>query len=199
MKGHRYLLVSALFLLMYLISLSPAQAQEWQIDKNHSNIYFQVRHTFVPVRGLFEDFSGTVDFDEQDQTVHNINFQVQADSINTNITKRDNHLRSDDFFASRQFPQMTFTSSKITRLDDHRYSVQGELTVKAVTKEVEIECRYLGTQDNPLKKGQKVAGFEAEFSINRLDYNVGTGQFAKMGVVGEDVHILVALELLQDK
>lgn len=199
MKGHRYLLLSALFLFLCLISLSPAQAQEWQIDKNHSNIYFQVRHTFVPVRGLFEDFSGTVDFDAARQKMRSINFQVQVDSINTNITKRDNHLRSDDFFAARQFPRMRFTSSKITPLDNHRYRVQGQLTVRSVTKEVEIECRFLGMQDNPLKKGQKVAGFEAEFSINRLDYNVGTGQFAKMGVVGEDVHILVALELLRDK
>jgi len=198
MKGHRFVLLSALFLFFCLISLSPAQAQEWQIDKNHSNIYFQVRHTFVPVRGLFKDFSGTINFDAASQKMHSITFQVQVDSINTNITKRDNHLRSNDFFAARQFPQMSFTSSKITPLDNHRYRVQGQLTVRSVTKEVEIECRFLGMQDNPLKKGQKVAGFEAEFSINRLDYNVGTGQFAKMGVIGEDVHILVALELLAD-
>ena len=198
MKWHFRLLVFALLGCMYLISPFQAQAQKWQIDTNHSSIYFEVRHTFVPVRGLFEDFTGTVDFDAADQKLKNVDFQVQVDSINTNITKRDNHLRSDDFFAAREYPQMSFSSSRIQEVEDGRYLAQGQLTIKDVSKEMEIGIEFLGMKDNPLRKNQKVAGFVAEFSIDRLDFNVGSGQFARMGVIGEEVHILVALELLKD-
>ena len=198
MKWHLSFPLIALVLVMFFISPVHGLAQEWDIDANHSNIYFQIRHTFVPVRGLFEDFSGTVDFDADTQRIEEIDFQVQVDSINTNITKRDNHLRSDDFFAAGEYPQMTFSSSRIEPLGEGRYLAQGQLTIRDVSKEVDIEIVFLGMKDNPLKKEQKVAGFEAEFSINRLDYNVGTGTFAQMGVVGKEVHILVALELLQE-
>ena len=196
MKRHFRLLIFILLGSMYLLSPFQAQAQKWQIDTNHSSIYFQVRHTFVPVRGLFEDFTGSVDFDAADNSLKSVDFQVQVDSINTNITKRDNHLRSDDFFAAGEYPQMSFSSSRIQALENGRYLAQGRLTIKDVSKEMEIEIDFLGVKDNPLQKGQKVAGFVAEFSINRLDFNVGNGRFARMGVIGEEVHILVALELL---
>ena len=197
MKRYFQLLVFVLLGCMYLLSPFQAQAQKWQIDTNHSSIYFQVRHTFVPVRGLFEDFTGSVDFDAADQSLQSVDFQVQVDSINTNITKRDNHLRSDDFFAAGEYPQMSFSSSRIKAAENGRYLAQGRLTIKDVSKDMDIEIDFLGMKDNPLQEGQKVAGFVAEFSINRLDFNVGNGRFARMGVVGEEVHILVALELLK--
>ena len=197
MKWRFRLLVFALLGCMYLISPFQVQAQEWQIDTNHSSIYFKVRHTFVPVRGLFEDFTGTVDFDAADQKLKNVDFQVQVDSINTNITKRDNHLRSDVFFAAGEYPEMSFSSSRIQEVEDGRYLAQGQLTIKDVSKEMEIKIEFLGMKDNPLRKNQKVAGFVAEFSMDRLDFNVGSGQFARMDVIGEEVHILVALEMLK--
>ena len=99
------LMLTACLLSCFLISPSLAQGQDWKMDPNHSSIYFDVRHTFVPVRGLFDDFSAAVSFDAQKKDVESIDFQVQVDSIDTNITKRDNHLRSDDFFAARlNFP-----------------------------------------------------------------------------------------------
>ncbi|MFO7931354.1 MAG: YceI family protein [Desulfosalsimonas sp.] len=185
-------------LVLCITGLSYAQAEEWKIDENHSSIYFDVDHTFVTVRGLFDDYSGSVVFDPDDKDAGSIDFTVKVDSIDTNITKRDNHLRSDDFFDARKYPEMSFSSTEISHVKDDQYKVKGELTIKSVTKEVEVPFRFLGMGDNPLEEGQEVAGFEAEFTINRLDYNVGNGKFAKMGVVGKEVNILVALEILRD-
>ncbi|MFW6080296.1 MAG: YceI family protein [Desulfosalsimonas sp.] len=199
MKKYSGITAVIFFLVLCVPGFSNAQAEEWEIDKNHSNIYFDVDHTFVTVRGLFEDYSGTVVFDPDDKEASSIDFTVKVDSINTNITKRDNHLRSEDFFAARKYPEMSFSSKEIRHEGDDQYTVKGDLTIKSVTEEVEVPFRFFGMKDNPLEEGQKVAGFEAEFTINRLDYNVGNGQFARMGVVGEEVDILIALEVLKDR
>ncbi|MGM0452915.1 MAG: YceI family protein [Thermodesulfobacteriota bacterium] len=199
MKTILRLLALTTCLLLCMTSLSSAEAKHWQIDKDHSNIYFDIRHTYAMVRGQFGNFSGTVVFDPESAEASSVDFKVPVDSINTGITKRDSHLRSEDFFASGQYPYMTFYSTDIEHVKDNRYTVAGELTIKDVTKEVEIPFTYLGLRDNPLEEGQKVAGFEADFTINRLDYNVGTGKFAEMGAVGEKVDILVTLELLKGK
>lgn len=188
-----------LCLLLCLAGTASAEAGEWKIDKQHSSIYFDIRHTYATVRGVFGGFTGTVVFNPESAKASSIDFKVPVDSINTNITKRDNHLRSKDFFESETYPYMTFSSTAIQHVKDDQYIVKGELTIKDVTKTLEIPFTYMGMRDNPLEKGQKVAGFEAEFTINRLDYNVGTGKFAQMGAVGEEVHILITLELLKDK
>lgn len=193
-------LTAVVFCLVLLVAgTASAQAENWRIDTDHSSIYFDTRHTLATVRGQFKGFTGTVNFDPDNLTAGSVDFTVKVDTINTGIAKRDNHLRSDDFFAAGQYPEMTFSSTDIRHMADNRYIMEGELTVRDVTRRVEIPFTYLGKQDNPLEKGQKVAGFEAEFAINRLDYNVGDGRFAEMGVVGEQVRILVALELLRDK
>jgi len=198
MKCFIRVLISGLCLLM-LPGMAHAGAGEWQIDKDHSNIYFDVNHTFVTVRGQFDDFSGTVRFDPENKDASEVAFEVRVPSINTNIEKRDEHLRSQDFFNAAKFPVMRFKSSNIRLVEDKDYIMNGDLTIKGESKKVSVPFTYLGMKDNPLKKGQSVAGFEADFSINRLDYNVGDGQFARMGVVGETVRILVALEVLKNK
>lgn len=176
-----------------------AETNAWVIDKVHSNIYFDIRHTYATVRGQFDEFSGTVRFNPENKLAGAVNFTVDVASINTYIDERDKHLRSADFFDAEKFPHMTFKSSRVRQVEENRYMLEGELTIKGVSKPVSIPFTYLGLRDNPLEKGKMVAGFEAEFSLNRLDYNVGSGQFAKMGVVGETVRVLVTLELLKDK
>lgn len=198
MKGK--LQVFAVFVMLFLCAgIAYGEAEEWEIDNNHSNIYFDVRHTYVTVRGLFGGFSGTVLFDPENADASRIDLKVKVPSINTNIVKRDSHLRSADFFDAEKYPLMTFKSTDIKHVADNQYMVEGKLTIKDVTREVAVPFTYFGIRDNPLEKGQRVAGFEAEFTINRLDYNVGTGKFAEMGVVGEEVSIVVALEVLRDK
>lgn len=175
------------------------QADQWAFDMSHSGIYFEVKHIFSTVRGNFTDFSGTFNFDPDKLDSSRIEMTVNTQSVNTQITKRDNHLRSNDFFAVNDYPAMTFKSRSITHLSGNNYRVTGDLTVKDVTKTVDVPFVFYGVIDNPLQKGKQVAGFEARFTIDRLAYHVGDGKFVKMGVVGKDVDVTISLEMLKNK
>lgn len=189
--------IMALSALLVTIS-ALAEVEKWEIDNAHSNIYFDVRHTYATVRGNFEDFSGTLHFDPENMTMSRVAFKVKTGSINTGITNRDNHLRSEDFFAAADYPAMTFQSSGVKNKEGNQYILEGNLTIKGNTRKIAIPFTYFGLRDNPLKKGQKVAGFETRFSIKRLDYGVGSGKYHEMGVVGNDVDILITLEVLKN-
>ncbi|MFP4533016.1 MAG: YceI family protein [Desulfobacterales bacterium] len=199
MKSKLQIPFIVVLLVLFLAGFAYGEEQKWKIDKNHSSIYFDVRHTYVTVRGLFKGFRGNIQFDPENKDAGRVEFEVDTTSIDTNIVKRDNHLRSGDFFNASKYPLMTFNSTNVKHVSDNQYIVEGELTVKDVIQTVQVPFTYFGIRENPLKKGEQVAGFEGEFTINRLDYNVGNGEFAEMGVVGEDVSIVVALEVLRDK
>ena len=175
-----------------------AEVEKWEIDNAHSNIYFDVRHTYATVRGKFEDFSGTLHFDPDNMKMSRVEFEVKTGSINTGIPNRDNHLRSEDFFAANDYPAMTFQSTAVKHKEGNQYILEGNLAIKGKSRKMAIPFTYFGLQENPLKKGQKVAGFETRFSIKRLDYGVGSGKFLEMGVVGNEVHILITLEVLKN-
>lgn len=192
------ILFSTLLCLLLTATLSQAQQREWSVDHAHSNIYFDSRHTFVTVRGLFEDYTGTVLLDQEDLTNSQVDFDVQVRSINTNITRRDDHLRSNDFFSARQFPRMSFVTTGITHVQDNEYLLEGDLTIKDVTKPISATMVYFRAVENPMKQGEQVAGIEATFTLNRLDYNVGTGKFLEMGLIADEVDVLVALEVLRE-
>ena len=188
--------------LMVLIGLlitnfSHAEVEKWEIDKAHSSIYFDVRHTYATVRGQFEDFSGTLKFDPDNMIVSSVKFEVKTKSINTGIPNRDNHLRSEEFFAVNQYPSMTFESTSVKQKEGNQYTMVGDLTIKGKTNEVAMVFTYFGMRENPLKKGKMVAGFETRFSIDRLEYGVGPGKYFEMGVIGRNVDILISLEVLK--
>jgi len=192
--------ISFLILSMFLFSrVALAEAEKWEFDKAHSNIYFEVRHTYATVRGQFDDFSGTLRFDPDLMEVGSITFEVNTKSINTGIPSRDNHLRSEEFFAINKYPSMTFQSTGVKQKEGNQYTIEGNLTIKGKTNKVALPFTYFGSRENPLKKGQRVAGFEARFSINRLDYQVGPGKYFEMGVIGNKVDILIALEVVKPK
>jgi polyisoprenoid-binding protein YceI len=180
-------------------NIALAKAEKWDIDTAHSNIYFEVKHIYSTVRGLFHDFSGTLILDPEKPDTGSAEFEVKVSSIDTGITKRDNHLRSNDFFAVKKFPVMTFKSSRVEHVEGDQYILTGNLTIKGVTQKIDLPFTYFKAMKSPVKKGQVVAGFEADFNINRLDYKVGTGKFADMGVVGTDVRIVISIEALSDK
>ena len=182
-----------------IANLAFAEAEKWEIDRAHSNIYFDVRHTYATVRGQFNDFSGTLLFDPDNLEVSQVTFEVKTKSVNTGIPNRDNHLRSEEFFAVKKFPAMRFESTAVKKKQSNQYTLEGNLTIKGKTNQVAVPLTYFGTRENPLKRGQMVAGFEARLSINRLDYQVGTGKYVEMGVIGKKVEILIALEVLKNK
>ena len=192
-----------LYAIVTVISISltadyaSAELEKWDIDKAHSNIYFDVRHTYATVRGQFEDYAGSVQFDADNMEMGKISLEVRTKSVNTGIPNRDNHLRADEFFAVKKYPTMTFESIGVKRQEGNQYLVEGNLTVKGKTEKVTVPFTYFGSRENPLKQGQMVAGFEARFSINRLDYGVGPGKYVQMGTIGNPVDILVTLEVVR--
>ncbi len=94
---------------------------------------------------------------------------------------------------------MTFKSTGVRQVKGNQFLITGDLTIKGITKRIDVPFTYFGMKENPLKKGQMVAGFEADFTIDRLDYKSGTGQFASMGAISKDVRIIVTLEVLNNK
>jgi len=190
-----------LYLFLFLSMMVPVQAmaEKWQLDTAHTNFFFEVRHTYAAIRGQFGDFSGKVIFDPAIPEKSRFDFTIKVDSIDTRIGKRDTHLRTPEFFDAKKYPQITFRSTKVTAAGDNKYLVDGKLTIKDVSKDLALVFTYHGQQQNPLKPGEVVAGFDTKLSIDRLAYHVGDGKFYRMGVVDKDVDILVTMELLRDK
>lgn len=190
-----------LLIVLALFFLGPGQlmAHEWKLDSVHSGITFEIKHIYATVSGRFTDFSGDVFFDPDRLENSRFNFTVKVDSIDTHNGKRDNHLRSADFFNASKYPVMRFNSSRVSHVGGNKYILEGKMTVKDVTKVVKVEFIYWGQKANPFKKNQMVTGFETRMKINRLDYYVGGGKFYKMGVVGKDVDILISLEMIRNK
>ena len=126
-----------------------------------------------------------------------IDFTADIASIDTENEKRDEHLRSDDFFNAEQFPKMTFNSKSFKKVDGNNYKLVGDLTIRDVTKEVELDVVYNGTVKDPW--GNTKSGFSLEGVINRFDYNLKWDATIETGglVVGEDVTILGKLQLVK--
>ena len=195
-------ITSLLFIfLSVLIFFSTVQAKpsDWEFDKAHSRIYFDIRHTFATVRGQFDDFSGKIVIDPENNEVIQCDMEIRVESVNTGIQQRDNHLRSKDFFDVEHYPLMKFLSREVKQIEGNRYEIIGYLTIKDVTQKVIVPFTFLGVRDNPLDPKQRVAGYEAKFTIDRLAFNVGTGRFSDMGVVGKDVEVIVTFEVLNNK
>jgi polyisoprenoid-binding protein YceI len=186
---------------LVLCVLAPyqAMANEWQLDPAHSGFMFEIKHIYSTIRGQFNSFSGSVFFDPEHPEKSRCEFVVKVDSIHTNNGKRDNHLRSKDFFDADNYPAMTFKSTQVSPAGANKYLLQGQLTIKDVTQDVSVELVYKGQKENPFKKKQLVAGFDTRLTIDRLAYNVGSGQLYTMGIVAKKVDILVSLELVREK
>ena len=193
---NRYILV---LLSLLLLAATQAMAYEWKMDPAHSAVMFEIKHIYSTVRGHFGEFSGDVFFNPNDLKESKFDFTVEVDSINTRIGKRDNHLRSGDFFDAKKYPQMVFKSSKVSHAGGNKYLLEGKMTVKDVTKPMTLEFLLLGQKNSAFKKDQVVGGFETRFKIDRFDFNVGTGKFYKLGVVGKEVDILISLEMIRSK
>ena len=182
-----------------ILATAPAGAHTWKIDPHHSGIMFEVKHIYSQTRGQFNEFSGVMQFDPAAPEKAKFDFEVSVDSIDTRIPKRDNHLRSPDFFDAARFPKMRFVSGKDTPAGDNRFFLDGKLTIRDVTKDFRVEFIFFGETESPFQKGTMVGGFETRFEIDRLDFHVGSGKFHKMGVVDKSVRVLISLEATRAK
>ena len=178
---------------------ASAAARAWELDTDHSNVYFSIEHIYAKVQGRFAAIAATVHFDPANLKESRFDFEIKVDSIDTGIKQRDDHLRSADFFASSDHPLITFTSNAVTAAGEGVYQVAGTLTVKGKSRDLVLPLTFAGVQDHPATPGKQVAGFNGRLSVDRLALGVGDGKFHQMGLLGKEVEVLVTLELLADK
>lgn len=166
---------------------------KWSIDQTHSDVTFKVKHMMIStVSGNFKDFSATVETEGNDFKNAKINFSAKIDSISTNNADRDGHLKSDDFFNAPEYPELTFISKSF---DGEK--LVGDLTIRDITKEVELDVDYNGTAVDPY--GQTKSGFEVKGEINRKDFNLKWSAVTEAGnvVVSDKVKLIADVQFIK--
>jgi len=188
-----------IFLLGLLFAVSSITAQTtWSVDKSHSKIEFTVSHLVISsVTGVFKSYDLSLESDGLNFEGAKVEFNADVNSIFTDNEKRDDHLKSADFFDAANHPKMTFKSKSFTKVDDNEYKLVGDLTIRGITKEVTLDVDFKGTVE---AFGGTRAGFVAETEINRFDYGLKWNNLIETGgaVVGKDVEIKIVLELIKN-
>ena len=174
--------------------LSPVHAATYKVDDAHTTIGFKVRHLFSNVQGNFNKFEGTVDYEPGKPETWKAKGKIDAASINTNNDKRDEHLRSADFFDAAGFPEITFTTTKVTDATDTTAKLEGLLTMHGTEKSVVLGVTIHGAGKDPW--GSTRAGFTAVTKINRKDFGITYNQKLDNGglLLGEEVEITLEIE-----
>jgi len=168
-----------------------AESSTWVIDKNHSQVNFQIRHLGVSnVRGSISGVTGTVVWDDKDPSKSSVEATIDATTVSTNNEKRDTHLKSPDFFNVEKFPTLTFKSTSVTS-SDGKLQIVGDLTLTGVTKSVTL---LVDGPSAPQKGtgGKMVTGFSATGTLKRSDFNFGS-KFSSP-VLGDDVQFTIDVE-----
>lgn len=165
----------------------------WELDKSHTNIRFSATHMVLSqVEGEFKEFEGSVVSNSDDFDGARVEFVAQVASLDTDNERRDDHLRSDDFFNAEEFPELTFNGT--IEKSGARYSLVGDLTIRDYTKRVRFDVQYNGTIS--LQSGSK-AGFKVTGTINRYEYGIMFDRVIETGglVVSENIDITCNIEL----
>jgi polyisoprenoid-binding protein YceI len=169
----------------------------YKIDAAHSDIHFKVKHLMITtVTGQFTSFDATLVAAKDDFSDAQINFTADVNSIETRNEQRNGHLKSDDFFNAEKFPQLKFTSSSFTKSGD-QYLLKGELTIRDITKTIELKTSYNGAMVDPW--GQHKIGFEAEGIIKRKEFGLMWDAVTEAGgvVVSDDVKLLLNVQFIK--
>jgi polyisoprenoid-binding protein YceI len=177
-----------------LLPLSAqAEVETYMIDKIHSMANFKIRHLFSKVSGTFSDLNGTIWLDRNNLQASRVDATINVYSIDTNHEKRDNHLRSKDFFHVDKYPIIRFVSTKVEVTGENEGVMSGELTMHGVTRPVNLPFKILGFGPDPW--GGYRSGFEATTVLKRSDYGIDYGLNQKGGsAVGDEVEINILIE-----
>lgn len=166
---------------------------KWSLDKSHSEVQFKVKHMVIStVSGEFLDFDAHAETSDESFTNPSFEFEAKVDSINTKNPQRDEHLKSDDFFNADEFPTLNFKGQGL-----ESGKVNGEITIKGVTKPITLNADFGGVIKDPY--GNQRAGFEFEGEINRKDFGLNWSATTEAGglVVADKVKLIVNLELIK--
>ncbi len=182
-------------------NIEPVEVENtWNIDAAHTNINFTVPHMMISeVTGTFKEFEGTVVSSKEDFSDAQIDVIIKAKSINTENNDRDNHLRSGDFFDAENHPVLTFKSTKVENKGNGKLSIFGDLTLRGVTNQVELDTKFKGQAVNPW--GQIVAAFKGTTTINRKKWGLSWNTVLEAGgfLVGEEIELNLNVELNRAK
>jgi polyisoprenoid-binding protein YceI len=179
------------------VAYAPIPAGEYKIDPAHSTIGFAVRHYEINwVDGRFKEFEGAIRYDDKDVTKSSVEFNAKVESIDTGVAARDKHLRTADFFEVEKYPTLTFKSTRVERKGKDGYVLHGDLTLKGVTKPVQLPFRLTGAVKDP--RGNTRFGVEAQTKLNRRDFGINFGGPLTGGglQIGDEVTINLHLEAL---
>jgi polyisoprenoid-binding protein YceI len=169
---------------------------KWVIDPSHSKIGFKVRHLMIShVLGNFKQFDGVVLTEGNDFTKASVNLTISSASVDTEIADRDTHLKSADFFDVENYPELTFSGTKIVDLGGDTFELTGNLTIKGVAKPIKLTVEFGGIMKDPW--GNEKAGFSLTGKINRKDWGLNWNSTLEAGgvLVGEDVKLICDIEL----
>lgn len=156
-----------------MFAFKPAALDTWTADKSHSKLGFVVTHLMVTdVEGSFKNFTSTITTSKADFSDASIVLSADVNSVNTEDDKRDEHLKSADFFDAEKFPKLTFKSTAVKKLAGNKYKVSGLLSLHGVTKAVVLDATLRGVTVNPMSK-KPIAGFKVTGTIKRSDFNLG--------------------------
>lgn len=169
----------------------------WKVDPTHSEVQFKVKHLVIStVTGTFKKFDGSLESESDDFDGAEASFSIDASSVDTNVADRDAHLKSGEFFDAENYPNLKF-NGRLKKVSDDDYKLIGSLTIKDVTKEVELTVEHGGTMVDGY--GQNKAGFEITGSINRKEFGLNWSMVTEAGgvVVGDNVKLQLNMQLVQ--
>jgi polyisoprenoid-binding protein YceI len=176
--------------------MNQAEKTKWVIDPAHSEIQFKVKHLVISnVTGSFDKFDGTVYSNGEDFTDAQIQFKADVNSINTNQPDRDTHLKSPDFFDAVKNPDLIFVSKSLRKKGTSGFVLSGNLTIRGMTKQVELEGEFGGIVKDPY--GNTKAGFELNGKINRKEFGLHWNAITEAGgmVVADEIKLMMNVEL----
>ncbi len=188
------------FLLAFLINQTFAQTTVWKIDPVHSKIGFSVTHLIISeVEGRFNQFEGTVESVNEDFSDSKIKFVLKTNSIFTDNENRDKDLKSANFFDVKKFPEIRFESTSFNKIEENKFLLKGNLTIKDSTKQVTLEVKYGGQVKDPW--GNTRAGFKIKGQINRFNFGLKWNKLLETGgaIVGKEVNLDCNIELIKQK
>jgi polyisoprenoid-binding protein YceI len=183
-----------------LVKTSNPTAVKWNLDTAHSNLEFSVKHMMIStVKGSFKNFNIDLTSDNDDFSNSNVEVEITVDSIHTGQENREVHLKSADFFDSANFPAATFKSTAIEKAEDGLLKVNGDLTIKGITKPVTVNVEFNGKGTDPY--GNEKAGFEFNATINRADFGLNWNVPLETGgvLVSNNVKIYGGLQFAKQK
>lgn len=180
-----------LFVVVAFTSLQVSAQTTWKSDPAHSQVSFGITHNSISeVEGLFRDFNIKIVSSEANYSDAKYDMSVDIASVDTGIDMRDDHLRSDEFFDAEKYPKMTFKSQSVEKVSENKYKVGGDLTLRGITKPVELNVWYRGT--NETEEGP-VSGFQITGKVKRSDFDLGP-KFPE-AVLSDEVWIKVDTEV----